>query len=93
MIKPTTNMSVYFQTLIYDKLYFDNMLFPSQCGFHKGYSSAQQCVFVMLENFKESSDKGNELGALLTDISKGFDCIYHKLLCQIILIWSLIFIL
>ena len=66
-------MSVYFQTSIYDQLYFDNILFPSQCGFHNGYSSAQQCVFVMLENFKESSNKGNELGALLTDLSKAFN--------------------
>ena len=34
----------------------------------------------MLEKFKESVDKGNEFGALLTDISKAFDCIDHKLL-------------
>ena len=34
----------------------------------------------MLEKFKESVDKGNEFGALLTDLSKAFDCIDHKLL-------------
>ena len=34
----------------------------------------------MLEKFKESVDKGNEFGALLTDLSKAFDCIPYKLL-------------
>ena len=34
----------------------------------------------MLEKFKESVDKGNEFGALLTDLSKAFDYIDHKLL-------------
>ena len=30
--------------------------------------------------FKESVDKGNEFGALLTDLSNAFDCIDRKLL-------------
>ena len=34
----------------------------------------------MLYKFKESGDKGNEFGALLTDLSKAFGCIDHKLL-------------
>ena len=34
----------------------------------------------MLEKFKESVGKGNEFGALLSDLSKAFDCIDHKLL-------------
>ena len=34
----------------------------------------------MIEKFKEAIDKGNELGALLTDLSKAFDCINHPLL-------------
>ena len=33
----------------------------------------------MLEK-KKSADKGNEFGALLTDLSKAFDCIDHELL-------------
>ena len=34
----------------------------------------------MLENFKKSEDNGNEFRALLTEFSKTFDCIDHKLL-------------
>ena len=34
----------------------------------------------MIEKIKESIDKGHEFGALLTDMSKAFDCIDHKLL-------------
>ena len=59
--------------------YFDNILFPSQCGFRKGYS-AQHYLLVMVEKFKEAINRGNVLGALLTDLSKAFDCINHPLL-------------
>ena len=45
---------------LYD--YFDNVLFPSQCGLGKGYS-AQHFLLVMIEKFKESIDRGNEFGA------------------------------
>ena len=34
----------------------------------------------MLENFKKSLDDGNEFGALLTSLSKAFDCTEDKLL-------------
>ena len=34
----------------------------------------------MLEKFKEAIDRGNHFEPLLTDLSKAFDCIDHKLL-------------
>ena len=34
----------------------------------------------MIEKFKEAIDRGYEFGALLTDLSKAFDCINHPLL-------------
>ena len=37
-------------------------------------------IVAVLENFKKSVDDGNESEALLTDLSKAFDCIDHKLL-------------
>ena len=58
--------------------YFDNILFPSQSGFRKGYC-AQHCLLVMIGKFKEAIDRGNEFGAIPTDLSKTFDCINHSL--------------
>ena len=57
---------------LYD--YFDNILFPNQCGFRKGYF-ADHCFLVMIEIFKEAIDRGNEV----TDLSKSSDCINHPL--------------
>ena len=66
---------------MYNRLpkYFDSLLATNQCGFEKGFSS-QYCLLVMLEKFKEAIERGNQFGALLTDLSKSFDCIDHKLL-------------
>ena len=75
------NLSKIYKKLIYNQLFddFDKILFPSQCGFLKGYSS-QQYLLAMLEKFKKSADNRNEFGALLTNLSKVFDCIEFKLL-------------
>ena len=50
-----------------------------QCGFRKGYST-QHCLLNLLEKWKNSVDKGKVFGALLTDLSKAFDCLDHELL-------------
>ena len=74
-----SNLSKIYEKLMYNQLYeyFDNILFPSQCGFRKGYS-AQHCLLVMIEKFKEVVDKRNAFGALLlTDLSKAFACVNH----------------
>ena len=34
----------------------------------------------MLEKWKNAVDKGKVFGALLTDLSKAFDCLPHKLI-------------
>ena len=76
-----SNLSKIYEKLMYNQLYeyFDNILVPSQCGFWKGYS-AQHCLLVMIEKFEEAIGRGYEFGALLTDLSKEFDCINHPLL-------------
>ena len=75
-----TNASKTYENLIHNQLYdyFDDIISPIQLGFRKVYST-QHCLLVMLKKFKESVDKDNEFGALLTDLSKAFDCIDQKL--------------
>ena len=59
--------------------YFEHFFSKLQCGFRKGIG-AQDCLLSMIEKQKASLDKGNQAGAILTDLSKAFDCIDHELL-------------
>ena len=76
-----SNLSKVFERLLYKQIskYFERFLSKYQCGFRKNHS-AQNCLVYMLEKFKEALDKKNNFGALLTDLSKAFDCIPHDLL-------------
>ena len=58
---------------------FEDIFNKQQCGFRKGYNT-QQCLLKMLEKWKRSVDQGKVFGALLTDLSKAFDCLDHELL-------------
>ena len=58
--------------------YFESFFSKYQCGFRKGFS-AQHCLLSMLEKWK-SADNKKTFGALLTDLSKAFDCLSHNLL-------------
>ena len=57
----------------------DQILSKFQCGFCKGYST-QYCFLSMLEKWKSAVHKRKSFGALLTDLSKAFDCLSHELL-------------
>ena len=59
--------------------FFDNILSKFQCGFRKCYGT-QHCLLLMLEIWKEATDNNKAFGALLTDLSKAFDCLSHDLL-------------
>ena len=59
--------------------FFDNILSKFQCGFRKGYGT-QHCLLLMLKIWKGSTDSNKAFGALLTDLSKVFDCLSHDLL-------------
>ena len=59
--------------------YIDKFLSPFLCGFRKGYST-QHCLSVMLDKWSKALDNGKFAGALLTDLSKAFDCLNHELL-------------
>ena len=45
----------------------------------KGFS-AQHCLVSMLKKWKFATDNKKSFGALLTDLSKAFDCLSHELL-------------
>ena len=59
--------------------FFENILPKFQCGFRKGYG-AHHCLLMMLETWKQATDNNKAFGALLTDLSKTFDCLSHDLL-------------
>ena len=50
-----------------------------QCGFRQG-CSIQNYLPSILEKWKAVVEKGQSFGALLTDLSKAFDCFSHELL-------------
>ena len=56
--------------------FFDNTLSKFQCGLRKGYGT-QRWLILMLEICKGATDNDKVFGALLTDLSKAFDCLSH----------------
>ena len=57
----------------------ENILSNFQYGFRRDFN-AQQCLIGMIEKAKGIMDKGKHFSALLTDLSKAFDCLPHDLL-------------
>ena len=75
------NLSKIYERCLYTQMnkYFDPILSKYQFGFRKGYS-AQQCLLTMIEKWRASLDQNGTCAALLTDLSKAFDCLPHDLL-------------
>ena len=75
------NISKIYEICLYNQMqtYFDNILSKYQCGFRKGFD-AQHCLVSMIEKYKESMNNGGAFGALMTGLSKAFDCLHHELL-------------
>ena len=75
------NLSKIYERLLYDQMYsyFDKFFVKYQCGFRKDYNT-QHCLLVMIEKMKEVCDKNKVCAAVLTDLSKAFDCLKHDLL-------------
>ena len=76
-----SNISKIYERLMFKQIseYFEPILLKLQCGFRTGYS-AQHCLVAMLEKWKSAVDNKKTFGALLTNLSKAFDCLSHDLL-------------
>ena len=57
----------------------ENALSIFQCGFRKKYNT-RHALIAMIEKARKILDKGGTFGALLTDLSKVFDCMTNDLL-------------
>ena len=59
--------------------YIEKHLSPYIFGYRKGYGT-QHCLLVMIEMWRKALDERKVAGAILTDLSKAFDCLSHELL-------------
>ena len=59
--------------------YFQALLSKYQCGFGKGFNVINT-LLPMIEKWRKFLDAGGAYRALLTDLSKAFDCLSHELL-------------
>ena len=58
--------------------YFEDIHSKYQPGFRKEHNT-QHCLLPLTEKWKQSADHGKAFGALLTDLSKAFQCLPHSL--------------
>ena len=68
-IYASTNQSIFWITF----------LTKFQSSFRQGFST-QHCLLMMVEKMKKIRDNKGVFAAVLTDLSKAFDCIPHGLL-------------
>ena len=77
-----SNISKVYERSMFKQMseFFESSFFSKhQYGFRKGFS-AQHCLISMLEKWKSATDNKKSFGALLTDLSKAFNCLSHELL-------------
>ena len=74
------NISKIYERVIFKQMseFFEPILSKYQCGFRKGFS-AQHCLLAMLEKWTSAVDNKKTFGALLTNLSRAFDCLSHDL--------------
>ena len=75
------NISKVYERCLYKQLFhcFNIIFSRNQCGFWKGFSVAN-FLLPIIEKWRESLDQGSAYGALVTDLSKAFDCLPHELI-------------
>ena len=80
-ISTLSNFSKVFERLLYNQIeaFFEDKFSKFLTGFRKNHST-QHALLKMIETWKESLNKGNEVGVLFMDLSKAFDTLDHNLL-------------
>ena len=56
----------------------ENVFLPQSSAYRKSYNS-QHVLIRLIEEWREYLDKDFVVGAVMTDLSKAFDCIPHNL--------------
>ena len=76
-----SNVSKVYERCLYDLIYdfFENKFSRYQCGFRKGFNT-QNVLLSMVEKMLLAHDKREVCRAILTDLSKFFDCINHDMI-------------
>ena len=74
-------VSKLFERNMFDQIssYIERFLSPYLFGYRKHHST-EQCLIIMIETWKQSLNNKGAAGAILTDLSKAFDCLNHDLL-------------
>ena len=74
-------MSKVFEKEMYGQIYdfVEKLLSPYVFGYRTGHNS-EQCIMVKIEMWRKALYEHKVAGAVLTDLSKAFDCIPHDLL-------------
>ena len=73
-----SNISKLYERIMHNQMnnFFTNKLSKYQCGSRKGFGT-QHCLLVMIEKRRKIRDNKEVFAAVLTDLSKAFDCISH----------------
>ena len=79
-IRVRSNVSKVFENILNQQIsaHSENTFYKQQTSFRRGFKT-QHCILVMIKIFRKLLDKGGGYAALLTDLSKAFDCIPHDL--------------
>ena len=80
--RPSTvllSVSKIFERLMQNQMlpFVQSFMSPLLCGFREGYGT-QHALILLIEACNKSIDSGGIVGAVLTDLSKAFDCLDHE---------------
>ena len=74
-------LSIIHERAIFNQLseYVQKFLNKILCGFRKAHNT-QHALFKLLQAWQKEFDNSGHVGTILTDLSKGYDCIPHDFL-------------